>query len=787
LVLLLGAWGTLHAQIYTGAIWGKVTDSTGGALPGVTVTLNSDHLILPDTTTTSENGTFRFAELPIGTYQVVFELTGFPTPLGEDVIVEAGATIPVMVQLDLSSVSETGVVSGESPMVDVRQTGTAQSFNQDRLENIPTARDPWVLLEQTPGVLVNMQNVGGTLSGRQSQHSGRGARPDQNTWNYDGADITDLAGTGGSPMYYDFGAFQEMSVATSGQDPRLQTPGNTVSIVVKQATDVFQSQAAVYGTHGALQSSNTDEELREQGAGYGIPVKSLMTASVDAGGSIFGDRAWIWAGFGHQGIHRSVVGFLKPGCSDPNDPECAQDYPQTLSHFNVKANFQLSLNNKLNLLLSRNDNKVPKTGAGVSRPTLESTLNFDARSFLFKLEDTHAVSSNLLLTGRLAYFDLKFGWYFQEPELRDVQPTLELATFTWARSAGNAVYDTKRPSFNAYFDGNYFQAGAMGGDHELKFGFHYRKTQIDRSVVYGGDAIAVFELGQAMGAWFIRPGDISYEITNAALHFQDVFTRDRWSFKLGLRFDHQAGSNKPSQIPANMVIPDIMPAVEFPGTDPVNTWNNLSPRLGFTYDLTGDAKTLLRVGYSRYYSRRNSADITFDNAAKVSELDCPWTDLNGDRFIQANEVDTSTILYLDNFDPNNPDSLVSPNVVDPNYTAPVTDELIVGVERELIPDFAVGASYIHRYASNWIWRDEFAAGVTIPYVGVSSSDFVPVNIEFQGQPLTYYELPFRRPAGEYLTNWPDYHQRYQAVEVTARKRLSSRWMLGFGLTFADHG
>jgi hypothetical protein len=149
-------------------------------------------------------------------------------------------------------------------------------------------------------------------------------------------------------------------------------------------------------------------------------------------------------------------------------------------------------------------------------------------------------------------------------------------------------------------------------------------------------------------------------------------------------------------------------------------------------------------------------------------------------------VDTSTILYLDNFDPANPDSLESPNVVDPHYTAPVTDELIVGVERELMPDFAIGASYIFRHTSNWIWRDSWGGGVVVPYVGVTASDFVPVDFEFEAQPLTYYELPFPRPAGEYLTNWPDYHQRYQAVEVMGRKRLSNRWMFGFGFTFADH-
>jgi hypothetical protein len=407
---------------------------------------------------------------------------------------------------------------------------------------------------------------------------------------------------------------------------------------------------------------------------------------------------------------------------------------------------------------------------------------------LFKLEDTHVVSSELLLTGRLAYHHLGFRFDFQDPALRDVQPTVELSTFTFGRSVGwiLAGYEAKRPSLIANFDGNYFLTGRGGGDHEMQFGFQFRKFKADELEVHGGDAVAVFLFSRAREAWFFRPGNTSYEITNASLHFQDTFTYGRWSLKLGLRFDYQSGTNKSSRIPANMVIPDVMPAVEFPGTDPVNTWNNLSPRLGFTYDLTGDAKTYLRAGYSRYYSRRRSSDITFDNAAVASRLDCPWTDLNGDQFVQANEVDASTILYLDNFDPNNPDSLVSPNEIDPNYTAPVTDEILVGVERELIPDFAVGASYIYRHATNWIWRDPVGGGVTIPYVGVTANDFVPVDFEFQGQELTYYELPFPRPAGEYLTNWPDYHQRYQAVELTGRKRLSNHWMLGFGVTFTDH-
>ena len=81
-------------------------------------------------------------------------------------------------------------------------------------------------------------------------------------------------GSGASLTYYDFGAMQEVNVTTSGQNPRLQTPGNSVNILVKQATNRFRGQGAFYGTNDNLQATNIDDDLREQGAGAGTPTKS---------------------------------------------------------------------------------------------------------------------------------------------------------------------------------------------------------------------------------------------------------------------------------------------------------------------------------------------------------------------------------------------------------------------------------------------------------------------------------------------------------------------------------
>ncbi len=99
---------------------------------------------------------------------MTFELPGFQTLIREGINLRAGATQTINGELGIAELQETVTVSGESPVVDVRQTGIPESFENERLENIPSARDPWVILEQTPGMVMDRQNVGGNESGQQS-------------------------------------------------------------------------------------------------------------------------------------------------------------------------------------------------------------------------------------------------------------------------------------------------------------------------------------------------------------------------------------------------------------------------------------------------------------------------------------------------------------------------------------------------------------------------------------------------------------------------------------------
>src|SRR5262245_17441510 len=124
LVALFATSARVGAQSQTGEIFGKVTDQSGGVLPGVTVTLSGPILLQPLTAVTSETGTYQFPRLEIGTYTVKFELAGFKTVVNEGIRVTVGFNAQVNGSMGISTVQETITVTGESPIVDTKETGT---------------------------------------------------------------------------------------------------------------------------------------------------------------------------------------------------------------------------------------------------------------------------------------------------------------------------------------------------------------------------------------------------------------------------------------------------------------------------------------------------------------------------------------------------------------------------------------------------------------------------------------------------------------------------------------
>ena len=330
MVALFATSAIASAQSQTGEIFGKVTDGSGSVLPGVTVTLSGPSLLQPQTSITGGTGSYQFPRLEIGTYTVKFELTGFKTVVNEGVKVTVGFSAQINAQLGISTVQETITVTGQSPIVDTKEVGTKQTFTNELLQSIPSARDPWVILQQTAGVAMDRENVGGNMSGQQSNYVSRGGNPFNNKWSMDGIDITDMAATGSSPTYYDFDAFEEMTINTGGVDVTQQTGGVGINLVTKSGTDKFRGSSRFYVTDKSLEGQNITDAQRAQGASSGNPIQNIKDYGVEMGGPAQEGQG-LDLGRHRQAEHRRRRGRLLPAdCGVPGDqgePELVPDRP----------------------------------------------------------------------------------------------------------------------------------------------------------------------------------------------------------------------------------------------------------------------------------------------------------------------------------------------------------------------------------------------------------------------------------------------------------------------------
>ena len=807
LMLVLGV-ANAFAQQQTGEIYGKAADTSGAVLPGATVTVAGPALIQPRVAVTSETGTYRIAELPIGTYSVTFELAGFKTTAVQDIRVTIGFRAQVNAAMELSTVQETVTVTGASPLVDTKEVGTSSTFDLETLQNIPSARDPWVMLERTPGIFMDRANVGGNQSGQQSGYISRGASTGNNKWSIDGVDITDMAATGASPIYYDFDMLEEMQVTTGGADVTQQTGGVGINLVTKSGTDRFKGNARALVTDDSFEGDNITPELKAQGAGSGAPIQNIRDFGFDVGGPIAKGKLWYWGSYGAQDIKVGVVGFylnnatcrpngvaINPRTTDTQTlRDCLATDLTTLHNYNVKLSYVPFKNNRLNFQNTWAEKVRNARDAGDTRP-IETTVRQKAVSSDFgtfgwltgpspfwKVGDQHVINDKWLVDVMWAHLGNNFVLDFHEDSLRDVQPRFETSTSVWGRSFNASTF--LRPTNSLDVISSYFLPGKMGGDHALKFGYRWRSANSTSLNHRGGFMEDRFTNGVANSVDIYRDqNSIAHLNTNAA-YVQDTFTKNKLTVILGARYDMQDDSQAPSDVPENPFYPTIMPAISFKGADAGVVWKTVSPRLGMTYDLTGDGRNVVSSSYAIYYGQMSPGQLSGQLAAVGAVfVRYPWTDTNGDGFAQVGEINTAAAFLSKStaYDPSNPTATKSPTTVDPNIKDDRTREFIVGFDRQINSQMAVGGSYIWRNYDRFAWNDT---------TGLSSADYRAVTFQptcsvagARCSAVTYYEPTIQIPSANVYTNRPDRSRDYNGIELTFTKRMANRWSGNFSYAY----
>jgi carboxypeptidase family protein/TonB-dependent receptor-like protein len=807
--------GGALAQIATGSVYGVARDESGAMLPGVVVTLKGD--LGTRSTVSGPDGAFRFLGLDRGDYTLTLALSSFATVVRR-VRVATGENLDLTFAMRVSGVAETVEVTGESPLVDTKKRGTATTMTSEELNDIPSARDPWGVMKSVPGVLVDRVNIAGNYNGQQASYSSKGATRGDSTWNLDGVNITDMSDTGASPTYFDFGAFQEISMTTGGTDMTMQAGGLGINLVTRRGTNAFHGGAryllashkmsfgnisgqnqAPYSPANLAQDPrllNPDGSFRDQGD----HIEQIGEYGFDLGGPIIKDKLWFHGGYGKQDIRIERL----VGTRDKT----------LLRGYNAKVNWQATTRTMVSAYWFQGEKlkfgRSPGSGLQEEDGVLWNQKNFYTDGGLpggfWKLQVDQTFSPSFFVSGKFAYYDTGFGF---TPRGTGTDATYDNVDGIY-RGTGTGSLSI-RPQKSVNLDASRFFQG-LGGTNELKFGFGYRDVSARSGATYAGQQIVgIINTPEydprttdcTTCVQLYRDSDFRYGGKYVSAYVGDMLSLRRFTLNAGVRWDHQSSTNGFSTAKANGAFPGLMPAltVEWSRSDNVYDWDDLSPRVGLSYAFDEGRKTVARASYARYYEQLNLGSAALINPVNgYSSLAYGWDDTNHDGFAQKNEIDLANFLYSYAIDPANPGNAESSvNRIDKNVKPKDDDELIVALDHEIAAGFGVGAAFTYRIAGNWRTTYRLAEVCSGALVDLSSCAIIPSSAYTKNPPQTvtvggetYTGYTYSPPEdlvdagiGVLDTNRVNYKTHYKGLELTLNKRLANKWMARVAFTYAD--
>jgi len=761
LALLGLAAAPAAAQVFTGRIEVTATDTSGAVLPGVNVEVSGPQ---HRTAVTDARGSAVFLNLAPGTYTVQATLTGFSDYRNPNVPVATGVTVPLKVTLAVSGLTQQVEVTAESPVIDPKKVATSTNVNLDELRQVPYARDPWVVLQTVPGIVVDRVNVGGAESGQQSNYQAKGAASGENTWNMDGVPITDMAALGSSPTYYDFDMFQEMQVTTGGADLTTATPGVALNFVLKGGSNTPHGSTRVYYENESMQSNNMPDELKATlggQSGKGNRIDEYTDYGVELGGPIFRDRLWAWGAYGKTDVTLLTLA---------NTPD------QTiLDNRSLKLSAQASQAIRASYTYFRGDKLKYGRGASPTRPP-ETTWNQKGPSPVHKGEANFVLGNNLFLTGRTSYVGggfqlapqggLSANWYIDD---------------SGTNRGSNYQYQTRRPQWASAAEGSFFR-----GKHEIKFGFGWRRADTDSTTIVPGNGIITYQIGYPSLYAEVTAWNDTVSATSRYMYAYagDTVAWDRLTLNVGVRWDRQSSSVNAFTQRGNPVLPSLLPDLTGAEAKDVVVWSSAVPRVGVSYALDESRRTLVRASYGIFASQLSATAGNFLSAVQYRGVYFYATDTNGNGYADPGELDLAGgPVDWYGLNPANPSALTPIHSVG-DYSTPLTHEVTFGLDREIMPNFGLSGTVTWRRFTNFTWRNNGLVGTDYQQIATFEGSANPI-----GAFSTPIYGPTRLPANRAATIYrgrPDYSQRYLGFELAATKRLSNRWMARFGFSTNDH-
>lgn len=785
---VMGVALSASAQELRGRITGVVTDNTGAVLPGVTVTVTGPALIQPQTTVTGGDGIYRYAALPPGLHTVSFELSGFQTLKREGIRLGLNQTLTVDAQLQLSSLQETVTITGDSPVVDVKNTTIGTNLTKELLQDIPNARDIWAALAQAPGFQMTGYDVGGSRTGTQTGYQTYGVGG-QNKTLFEGINVTE--GQDANAGYFDFGSFEEMQVGGSGNMGEQSGLGAFLNLTVKSGGDKVSAQVYYDYLGEHTLSNNVPDAFRTPGGtdsrGFkaptivdpatgarlglsrGNPITKQYDFNVNGGGPIMKGRLWYFASYRDNNQYKTILGL--PG----------EEAQSQLVNKTAKFTYQLSRTNQIIGFYNERTKLQPLRDLSLAIPV--SAANWQSsKNRPQKIEWTSTLSSRAFLDVQGSHWGNYFPLYPTQTQSTSTEgvPVGRIDLDTAQQSGASDFYQnrtTLKPQLSAAL--SYFL-----DRHNIKVGLEAQRERRNflrfqpGNIYYRDRGTAVSEVDI-----YNTPNTSSDDATGMAIYAQDGWSlTKRLTINAGVRFDrYKLGWPENSFTPEQTT---YFQPVSTVGTT-VADLKSVSPRLGFALDVTGSGKTVWKGFFGRFYYNPSTDISSLENPVGQASLRYQFNDLNGNKILDG---------------PQELGRLLSTQggagfvKVDRDLEHAYGQEASTHFEQEVVPFVSARASYVYKSTrSGWAEVDLTRVNAyTIPF---PFTDVGPDNIRGTGddQQLTLYDRPATTAPTRTFTNpgrvpgVPALEGDYHTMEFALNRRFHGKWLLmtSFEHTWAD--
>ena len=840
--ILFLSCGSLQAQsIEDGKILGKLVDSTGQPIPGAQIEITSDALISGSRTTTSaENGTYVFLSVPVGLYNASASLTGFKTSVQERIPILGGTVRTVDFTMEFGEVTESVTVRATNYIIDTKNSAPEVKLGLELVQKLPTTRDAFLDLPLTAPGVFDPGKDGSWLP----SPTVYGSAGNENVFLLNGVNTTNpKGGSFGSTVNVNYDTVEEVRVIDLGAKAEYGgATGASIDVTTKSGANQFHGSASYYSQLGDPANNRPDatSDLGESWLFLDPDFDIVTTSEKDRevsltlGGPVLKDRLWFYTAF------------------DDNSQDLKEPlWPVLLGnegrYFDVKVSTEPAKNQSAWFAyhLEKNSNTGATWGNDVPwDATMQYGADTDVNTISSQWE-WFANSKNLVSVKYLGF------WTQQTPTIPEDAPVNPgyINWWKWQNFGVNGHF----PYIEASDSSRHTIQGDMStyvedflGQQDIKFGVQYTTGS---GKEYGGYFFGYLNTAypyrwtqdiaytkEAYGdtgmLWYVYqdhlpPFQTNRNFTNIGGFVDDQWTlSDRLTLNLGLRFDNMTNSYGTGKVFAQPTDPhqpirtlDVVR--ERQGTGNIFDFNNWSPRVGGTYEITGDGKTIARANYGRYFMpiglenlRRLGPDMPLSQRLRL-DYNIPWdqVDLNHNNFIDPEEV-TATARLLKDATPisqewfNDQDNSWQAQVA-PGLQNQFSDLFTANFEREIFPDMSFSTTFIYKKTGNLLVNFPInrQTGESWEYERVAYTTQGNPDAGFPGQQVSLYSIVLKdyntdgvinaddiqwiQENNDYeVRNMPsldggDASRTYKGLQFAVTKRFSYRFQMMGSFLYSD--